>query len=434
MGLKRFLRAEEGAAAVYFALVSPILIGFAALGAEATLWLAMQRKLQHIADVAALAAAARAESTTRIALIETAARESAVQSGYQWNDPIGVNIPPVSGPFAGQAGNIEVILSHPVRRYISGLFLRTQEPVTISARAVAGRQAGTGDPVCMLALSNSTSHAFSVGGAGSINVTGCAFASNSSAPDSFDMVGARVEVSGSCLYSVGGVDVSDNLTLRDCPGPQTLQRPTADPYANLAIPDSSAFSGLVRYGSTSIGASFTPNEYLLQYPDLPVALFGGLTLQGNVTLSAGLYVIDGGTFKVNAGASISGTGVSFLLLNGARLDISGSATLTVSAYDADNPTLRTDPFAGLLFFADRGGASVSHSLSGNSANNTNGVIYFPNDTLSYSGDSGSAYPCLEIIASGLSVGGSGTLNIGCRPDLPPGRNLAEAATRIVLKE
>lgn len=434
MRLKRFLQAEDGATAVYFALLSPILIGFAALGGEATLWLAAERKLQHIADTAAFSGAVRAETTADVATITTAAVETARQSGHRVGDPITVNVPPGAGAYAGQPGNIEVIVTRDVRRYISGIFVGTQEPVTITARAVAGRQVGTGDPVCMLALSNSASTAFSVGGAGSVNVTGCAFASNSSAVDSFDMVGARVEVSGSCLYTVGGVDVSDNLTLRDCAAPQTMQRPTADPYADLVIPDSTAFASLMRRSATSVSGNFTPSEYLLQYPDLPVALFAGLDLKGTVTFSRGLYVIDGGTLKVNAGAVVSGAGVSFLLLNGAKLDISGSAQLTVSAYDSGNPALRTDPFAGLLFFADRSGTPVSHSLSGNSANQTNGVIYFPNDSLSYTGDSGSAYPCLEIIASRLSVSGSGTLNIGCRPDLPPGRRPTEAATRLVLKE
>ena len=434
MRRSRFLRSQDGAAAVYFALISPILIGFAALGGEATLWLVTERKLQHIADAAAYSGAARSMSTTSTATIRAAATASALDSGLNADDPITVNTPPISGPNTGKSGFVEVIVQRSVNRYISGVFTGTTEPVEIGARAVAGRQEGSGDPVCMLALSQSASTAFSVGGAGTVNVTGCAFASNSSAVDSFDMIGAKVQVSGSCLYTVGGADVSDNLTLTDCEVPQTMQRPTPDPYADLAIPNSMAFSGLMRRDKSSVSTSFAASEYLMQYPDLPVALFEGLDLKGSVSFGHGLYVIDGGTLKINAGAEISGTGVSFLLLNGARLDVSGSAELTVSAYDPDNPALRSDPFAGLLFFADREGSTVSHSLSGNSENNTNGVIYLPNDSLTYIGDSGSAYPCLEIIASKLAVSGSGTLNIGCRPDMPPGRPPLVAAQKLSLAE
>lgn len=434
MRLKQFLTGESGAAAVYFALVSPVLIGFAALGAEATLWLVTERKLQHIADASAFSGAVRAVSSTNVAVVTAAATDSALQSGLRAADPITVHMPPVSGAHAGQAGNVEVIVERSVQRYVTGFFTGTQEPVVISARAVAGQQDGSGEPVCMLALSQAASTAFTVGGAGTVNVTGCAFASNSSAADSFDMVGAKVQVSGSCLYTVGGADVSDNLTLYDCDKPQTMQRPTPDPYADLVIPNSLAFSGLVRRDRNSVGATFNPPEYLLQYPDLPVALFDGMDLKGTVTFGRGLYVIDGGTLKVNAGAQISGTGVSFLLLNGAKLDVSGSAVMTVSAYDPSNPALRSDPFAGLLFFADREGVAVSHSLSGNSGNDTNGVIYLPNDSLTYIGNSGSSYPCLEIIASKLAVSGSGTLNIGCRPDVPPGRPPMVAASRLALKE
>lgn len=434
MRIGRFLRREDGAAAVYFALLSPILIGFAALGGEATLWLVTQRKLQHIADAAAYSGAARAISTPVAEAIRTAARDSALQSGLREADPITVNVPPATGPNAGKAGHVEVIVERSVPRYVSGLFTGTLAPVAISARAVAGRLEGSGDPVCMLALSQAADTAFAVGGAGTVNVTGCAFASNSPAVDSFDMIGAKVTVEGSCLYAVGGADVSDNLTLTDCDQPRTRQRPTADPYADLAIPGPATFSGLMRRDKSSVGATFTPGEYLMQYPDLPVALFAGLDLKGTVNFGRGLYVIDGGTLKVNAGAQISGTGVTFLLLNGARLDVSGSAQLTVSAYDPANPALRSDPFAGLLFLGDREGTPVAHSLSGNSANDTNGVIYLPNDSLTYIGDSGSAYPCLEIIAAKLTVTGSGTLNIGCRPDMPPTRPPLVASERLALEE
>jgi hypothetical protein len=168
---------------------------------------------------------------------------------------------------------------------------------------------------------------------------------------------------------------------------------------------------------------------------MPVALFdGGLTLQGEITLGTGLYIVDGGTLKINANTVLSGTGVSFYLMNGAKLDVAGGAELDLQAFDAANPDTRPDPFAGILFFGDRTGTSVSHSLSGNSASDIDGVIYFPNDTLTYTGNSGSSYPCIKVIASQLEVTGSGTVTIGCDPSLPTGAPALESALRVKLLE
>lgn len=433
--LNPFLRDERGAVAVYFALLAPILIAFAALGAEAGLWLITERKLQQIADASAYSAAARHMSSQNLTVLEQAARASATASGMVADDEFALYLPPQSGGFVGQSAYVQVAISREVPRYFSGLFAGTNAPVQISVRAVAGTDPDSGEPVCMLALSPSASPAFGVGGAGVVNVTECALSSNSSANNSFDMIGARVSVTGSCLYSVGGVDVSDGLHLTDCTEPQILQRPTANPFASLMLPTSAEIGGLIPRDSSSMTGTYTPSEALLAYPDLPAALFsGGLTIQGTVNLARGIYIVDGGTMKINANAVLSGTGVSFYLINGAKLDVAGGALLNVSAYDSSNPNIRTDPFAGLLFFSDGVGTPVSHSISGNSASQTNGVIYFPEDKLTYIGNSGSAYPCLQIMASTLTISGSGTLNIGCFPDLPPGTGQIRANQRIALVE
>lgn len=432
--LRRFFRRQDGATAVYFALIAPVLIGFAGLGSEAGIWLVTERKLQHIADLAAYSGATRALSTPSAALIEAAAQERATSSGLRATDTFIFNTPPTTGPNAGRAGFVEVITRRSVDRHLTTLVSDTTAPFVISARAVAGAIEGSGEPVCMLALSPSASPAFSVGGSAIVNVLNCAFAANSTAENSFDMIGAKVTVSGSCLYTVGGVSVTEGLTLTDCNEPQVLQRPAPDPYADLPMLTSTDVAGLTLLDKTSISSAFTPSEYLIDYPGMPVARFDGLTLQGAVTLGAGLYIIDGGTLKINANAVLTGMGVSFYLMNGAKLDVAGGAELDLHAFDPANPTTRPDPFAGILFFGDRTGTPVDHSLSGNSVSDTNGVIYFPNDKLTYIGNSGSSYPCIKVIASELKVSGNGTVTIGCDPSVPPGSPTVESALRVKLLE
>lgn len=433
-GLRGFWRAEGGAVAVYFALLAPILIAAAALAAEAGLWLITERKLQQIADAAAYSAAARSMSTTDTAILLAAATASATESGLVATDSLTMHRPPQSGGFAARSGYVQVEVGRSVARYFTALFMGTTEPVRITARAVAGTDPNSGEPVCMLALSPSASPGFAAGGSGTVNVTACALSSNSTASNSFDMIGARVSVTGSCLYSVGGVDVTSGLHLTDCAEPQTMQRPTPDPFASLALPTLADYGGLTRRSSSSVTGTYAHSEYLLAYSDLPASLFSGLTLQGTVNLGRGIYIIDGGTLKINANAVLSGTGVSFYLINGAKLDVAGGAVLNISAYSAANPALRTDPFSPFLFFSDRAGTTVAHSISGNSASHTNGIIYFPEDKLTYIGDSGSSYPCLQILAATLTVSGNGTVNIGCLPDRSPGTPQMRANLRVALVE
>lgn len=433
--LRRFFRSQDGSTAVYFALLAPVLIGFAGLGSEAGIWLMTERKLQHISDLAAYSGATRAQSTKTAALITASAQDRATSSGLRPTDTIVINTPPTSGPNTGRAGFVEVVVQRSVDRYLTTVLSNDSTPLVITTRAVAGAIEGSGEPVCMLALSPTASPAFSVGGSATVNVLNCAFAANSTAENSFNMIGAKVTVSGSCLYTVGGVSVTEGLTLTDCTEPQVLQRPAPDPYADLPMLTSTDVAGLARYDKNSIATAFTPSEYLIDYPDMPVALFdGGLTLQGDVALGTGLYIIDGGSLKINANAVLTGMGVSFYLMNGAKLDVAGGAELDLHAFDPADPTARPDPFAGILFFGDRTGTPVQHSLSGNSVLDINGMIYFPNDELTYIGNSGSSYPCIKVIASQLKVSGNGTVTIGCDPSVPPGSPALASALRVKLLE
>lgn len=406
MRLLRFLRSEDGATAVYFALVSPILIGFAALGTEATLWLLTERKLQHIADVSAYSGAARSVSAPgQSAMIEAAAKTIARQSGLATTDAILVARP---GP-----GVVEVNVTREVPRYLSGVFTRDMSPVTIAVRAVAAVQAESGERVCMLALGN-----FVVSGSGDLDVRNCGLAANSADAASFEMQGGRVAVTGSCLHTVGGVKANSNLVLTDCEAPMTQERPSADPFRDLPIEDlEAALAGVPRRTTTSITGSITHDSVLPAFGNVAASVYsGGLTLSGSeVQLASGIYVVDGGTLKINAGTRVYNQlgGVSFFLMNGARLDVSGGADLDLSAYDIHDPNSRPDPFNGLLFFADRTGTSVNHAISGNSDSSMKGMIYFPNDGLTYTGSSGTTKPCIEVVAGTITLSGTGSIQLGC---------------------
>ncbi len=54
----------------------------------------------------------------------------------------------------------------------------------------------------------------------------------------------------------------------------------------------------------------------------------------DTTLAGGIYVINGGKLKLNGGNNLTGTGVMFVLKNGAEVDINGSATVFLTPMSA----------------------------------------------------------------------------------------------------
>lgn len=436
----RFWRSERGAVAAYFAILAPALIGMAALATEAGLWMITQRQLQEIADVAAYAGAVRSVSVTDAAQIQSSARNRALSSGLRATDTLTVAVPPTTGSFAGQARHVQTTVQRSLPRYLTRMFFPGSASITLTAHAVAGVITSTGVPICAAALATSGSAVFSVGGSGTADFTGCGLFANSSAVDAFSTTGAKVTISGACLYTPGGVSASSNLTLNSCLAPEMLQRAIVDPYASLPVLTTANLTGLPVRSST-INGPFSPNDTLAGYPGLPVARFdGGLTISGNnAALGNGLYIVNGGILRIGGSSNVTNRsnsgGVTFYLMNGAKLEISGSAQVTLKAYDKANPLLRTDPFAGLLVVADRTGTAQAHTIAGSAKSILNGVIYTPRDSLTFDSGSGTLTPCIYLIANKVTLQGSGTTKIGtCLPDRPTSAPPLEAMPRVGLKQ
>lgn len=367
------------------------------------LWLIKERRLQHVADSAAYAVAMRSISVTDIVTLENLAIKVA-------------NLPNSPPELIAGEDTYTITISHSLPRQLTRIFNREEPDVTIRVRAVAKVFLGLADPLCLQALSEDpTKPAVSISGSSTINLRGCGIATNSPAADSFKLEGARAEIIGSCLYTVGGVDAANQLlTNPNCAEGQTLSPPTPDPYKELAMPSASDIQHLTRRRSEDI--NLMPYEELAAHPGLRAELFNSLTLDQSVELKPGLYIIDGGELRITSNVNITGKGISFYLMNGARTTLDGSVKLDISAANPDYSGPRTDPFAEFLFFADREGSSVSHTISGGADTKMNGVIYFQNDNLILNGASGATSLNIQIVASQIAVSGRGTVDI-CQPNM-----------------
>jgi hypothetical protein len=191
----------------------------------------------------------------------------------------------------------------------------------------------------------------------------------------------------------GGVTFDDGLTLTQCTEPQTHVPPAADPYAGVAEP---AVSGpCLTLPNGNGDATLTPGRYC-----------GGGNLKGNKTFAPGVYVFDGGDFRINAGANVAGSGVTMYMANNATTDFNGTANISLSA-----PTSGT--YKGLLFFGSRNNSYNSNKFNGNASSNLTGALYFPAQDVQFLGNFSGNNGCLRVIGRTVKFTGSLNINANC---------------------
>jgi len=404
--LRVFSSDRRGAIVVMFALLLPIMVAFVGLGLEVGLWFQSKRDLQTAADAAAIAGAYEAQSSSATASsILAAATADATRNGYvAATDNITTANPPVTGAYTADDGAVEASLSRNVSMLFASAYLGNS--ISIAARAVATTGTST-DEACVLSLDTSST-GVSVSGSGNVTFNGCQVASNSSSSSALSVSGSGALITD--CYSVAG-DISDNggLTVdADCTG-KTGAPTISDPYASLTAPnetcDVSGYTYNVNGGSTTIAGTGS-------YSDAYVICGDFWVKKGTVTLSPGLYVIDGGDFKTNSTGSIIGTGVTIVLRNGGQINnINGASTVNLSApVAADN----AGAWQGILFFQDPDTTATCtgnncNTLNGNSTTTFQGAMYFPKQEINMNGGNEGGSNCLQVVA--LRVGFSGNANL-----------------------
>ena len=400
--LYRFAGDANGAVAVMAAIAFPVLVGGMALGTEAGYWYLSQRKLQQASDLAAYAAAVQLRSGRDQTEMKAAAGTIAEASDFRTgDDTLALAHPPTAGSRAGSAKAVQIVVNRQQTRYFTLIY--ATDPVEISARAVAEVRGG-GD-ACLLALDPTVGGAITVSGSSMVTFGHCDVATNSNAGNAFQMSGGKVELTGGCVHSVGGVDATSGLHLTDCAAPNTQAPVTRDPYSDLAEPLNAGTCSTSSVGSNNSTTTVTPDE---THPlGMPLRRYcGGLELNGHVTFSPGLYIVDGGTFRINASSVVNGNDVTFFLTNGAAMAFNGGATLGLSA-----PA--SGPFSGILFYSDREDVGVQHTINGTAGSTLNGAVYLPSSDLNYSGDFSGTYGCTQIVTRRVTFTGNSSLNVDC---------------------
>jgi hypothetical protein len=341
-------------------------MGLASLAVDVGSFWTARRNMQTAADGAALSGAIALRLKQNIT---KAAQSVAGLNGFTDGTSgvsVTVNNPPASGADAGDAKFVEVIVSQPRSPY----FLRAlgYSTVTVSARAVGS---SVNSPACVYALDPTASGALSVSGSSSMTLQ-CGAYVDSSSTTGLTTGGGGTLTAGE-IGVVGGYSGSGFT-----PTPKTGIAPAPDPLSYVPAPTVGSCDHNNYHAPGNSAVTLSPGVYC-----------GGIQISGsnNVTFNPGMYILNGGGFKVTGSATLTGSGVTFYNTqsSGKTYDgiaIGGTATVNLTA-----PTSGT--YEGMLFFQDRSVASTASSslITGSSTSTYDGAIYFSTTTVSYAGNS-----------------------------------------------
>ena len=167
-------QSRRGAIIVWTSLILLTMIGMVGLVVDSGLMLASFRHSQNSADAAAMAAAMDMlngkSNADAIATGQTFVTTCAAHNSLA-NATVTINIPPVSGPYAGSSNHAEAIVSSPMPTYFIHALPGVSQGHTTNARAVAGFEpVAVGEGV--IALNPNATPGLNVTGNGNLVVDG----------------------------------------------------------------------------------------------------------------------------------------------------------------------------------------------------------------------------------------------------------------------
>jgi Flp pilus assembly protein TadG len=401
--LGAFWRRQSGGLAIYAALSLPLIAGMVGVGLDMSVWYSMKREVQGVADAAVVTAAHTIFQGGTETDATTAAEALAVRNGY--DDTVAGNQITLTYNSV-TTGAITETVQGTVRvaapMYFAGLFL---DEIHVAAGAAAGlQQLGQ---QCVLALHTSAPGTITFEGNTDADV-GCGVASNSSHVSQSIIVSGSAVLTANPVQAKGDIEISESGVVNSEFPLMPWSPAVADPYAGWTMPPMPAACD---YNGEAVGPAETVTYTQLNAEG--TRFCGGLDLRGTVTFEAGIYFIDGDTLRINSQANVDASaGVTFILTGPtpddiAQADINGTGGLTINAPDSG-------PTAGMAIVQDYN-ATPSESfndnkINGDSNSNINGVIYFRNQPIQYSGGSDAISACIQIVARMVKFTGNSDLD------------------------
>ena len=427
--MRNVLRCRRGSVAFATVIALVPLIGVVALGAEAGSWYVTKQNAQNAADNAAMSGAltiaiqkAASPVVTDAQTYDYRGRQFAAQNAF-------CNAGDTSYPGSHCAASLPTGTSQTVQidrgTYNAGASpswttdaggssvratVSQQQPaflaavlglstVNISARAIAEIQ--NPKDLCALGL-GPESNGLTIGGSSVITGNGCALMSNTAVKynGTADFSGSGWAVNGvsGCVASAGHCDLSVPYNYS--------MLPATNP---LAVLDTQSFNSWTATGSPNdlaCSGTLTPNGSTNLYRNLTC------TNLDTVTFSPGTYFFYNGKIRINGG-TVTGTGVTLVLLGNSSLDISGgTVNLSAPATNATYPAL-----SGVLIDDQAPTKSSNNVIINGSTVSLGGTMYFPNVEVTWGGNvQNTNTACTQVIANALTINGNAYLSTeNCAP-------------------
>ncbi|MCH8814156.1 MAG: hypothetical protein IH957_03530 [Chloroflexi bacterium] len=413
-------RSERGQALILGVIAFMALMGFTAMAIDVGVGFGAKSQAQRAADSAAYAAALEHLLTggpdTEVA---TVASRWAAANGYDDSNPdttVVVNIPPLSGPNAGDEFFVEVIIYDREGTYFANVL--GTEFWDIKARAVA-TLADFPKPYSIITLNPTLCKATNVDGSVIIEITGAGTFTQSNCPtDAFHTQGA-ILVDTADNDVVGGWKAGGKVD-----PPPSKAYPIDDPLAGLAAPTppSGPVQTCPTYGGPAAVVTLSPGVYPceidppggwgLNFEDGDYLIEGGLEVNGggSVTFGPGIYTFRGEGLRITGNGTVIAEEVLFYIEEGEAI-FTGTGDTTLTA-----PT--TGDYEGVAIFQARDNTN-DLIITGNAAADGWGTIYAPAAQIDFSGNATTNF---QFISDSFYAHGNSYLNItfddGSLTDVP----------------
>jgi Flp pilus assembly protein TadG len=396
---------ERGQATVLIcAILSLLLLGFAALALDVGYLFREKRMAQAAADAAALAAAEELNAGAT-GNEQTVANTMAKLNGFDNSlstNPASVYVSaPTSGNYAGSSSYVQVVVTKPIPTFFMSVFNNSLTTMTVSGRAVAG--GGQVSPTC-ICLESPSGMDLNLSNNAQLSASTCGVTVDSSSSNAVGISGSA-ELNALSLGTVSNTwDNSNNInnngtissTTHVVQGITTQCKPSVTPPT---LPTGITCNNNPIAGWTAAN-NYTGAYTLPTAADTPVSgvvCYNSLdtSQSSQVTFIPGYTYYIKGNFSTGGGAPLSGNGVTFYV--GGTVNIANGVTAKLSA-----PTVNGVPQT--LFYAM--GNNVT--IQGGSISAFSGLVYAPNAAVTLNNGTGTTLN-MDFVAQTLTMAGGATL-------------------------
>jgi hypothetical protein len=427
---------QSGQAFIIMVFMIVGLFGFAALAIDGGMLYTERRRAQNAADAGALAAAL---AKVQMVNLHVKALQRIESNGYPttWGpcDPPGydctlgtgekwvveVSNPPRSGDYVGNHAYIQIMITSEVNTSFAHLVFEGGLLTTVTAVSRVWPEQSTTPGHALYGATEHDCKGIWFSGTGDTIITGGNVFSNSDASETSCQSGVQ---DGAGNIDVGppphGIKVVGTF---DSGGSGSVSPPPDEgvPHEDVRIPPIPDCSGLPERGNVKINAGEAKTLYPGRYES--ITFVGGAT----VTLSPGMYCINGIKGFTGTGGTINGTGVLIYLQQGG-FDLGGNTFVDLRA--EQNEHVLVDPssndWKGMLIYQDPSN-TFAVEITGTSDSTYQGTIFAPSAQCEVKGTGDSLGLNSQVICDTVKITGTAAVTINYVEDenyyLPPAIDL-----------